>query len=50
MTDQVEMLLDLFPGKDFLLPCTSMAGHKSNSFTRYIFNSNLYRVHNFSST
>lgn len=37
MTDQAEMILDHFPGNDFLLSCTSMADHESNSITCIIF-------------
>lgn len=47
MIDQTEMILDHFPGNDFLFTCASMADHKSNSITCIILNSNLYRVHNF---
>lgn len=47
MIDQAEMILDHFPGNDFLLSCTSMTDHENNSITCIIVYSNLYRVHNF---
>lgn len=33
MIDQAEMILDHFPGNDFLLSCTSMADHENDSIT-----------------
>lgn len=33
MIDQAEMILDHFPGNDFLLSCTSIADHKNNFVT-----------------
>lgn len=47
MTDQAEMILNHFPGNDFLLSCASMADYESISITCIILDSNLYRVHNF---
>lgn len=39
MIDQTEMILDHFPGNDFLFTCASMADHKSISITCIILNS-----------
>lgn len=47
MINQAEIILDPFPGNDFLLSCASMADHEHNSITCIILHSNLYRVHNF---
>lgn len=35
MIDQAEMILDHFPGNDFLLSCTSMADHENDSISFY---------------